>query len=334
MSAFRNRLRKRWLEGVSYVKDSLDPPGYVYNGKQMSKLFDEEQEHNTDEYKQKVDAHFRAQRRRVREVVFNFNPLEDMPLTSMVAKEVLKEAVVEPGFRVLDYSPSMGSVGLPAAQLCPFAHFDIVDDSWEIIEQYQMFAKSAKINNCDFYLMDTEVPVQRDSYDLVFSNFGLVQSDDIRRDLRDIWRVLKPGCKLIFSCWSTFEETSALNLLDAMLQEMYPDRFTMRESGQWHISELQAIFYDIDDYNLIDVREIEKTVNLERGADYWELMMNPARKRDLARLFTEDEIDTIRNYVATFLDSQYLFESVKLYATANVVIARKPANTLERLMFD
>jgi len=330
----KNFIRQGWVNQKQLIQDVFSPPGYIFNGEKMSRLYESEDEEDVEQRNEKVEGHFRAERRRVKEVIFDFNPKEDMPLTSLVGKELLKKAIIEPGFRVLEYSPTIGSVALPAAQLCPWAHFDIVDDNEEIMDQYEKFCKSQNIDNVDFYMMDTTLPVRPNSYDLCLSNFGLVYSANIRRDLKDIWRVLKPSSKLIFTCWSTYEETSALNLLDAMLAEMYPDRCPIKNRGQWHESEIKGVFFDIDDYNLLGVEEVEKVIRLEKGADYWDLMMNPAREQSLKRLFTEDEREHIKNYTATFLDSQYLFDTIELHTVANLVIARKPSNILERMFFE
>ena len=148
---------------------------------------------------------------------------------------VLKEADIKPGFRVLDYGCGPGSYILPLAEL--------VGDSGEIyaldinplaLRKVQSIASKRGLKNVKTIKSDCATGLQASSMDVVLfydTSHDLSQPGAV---LRELHRVLKPNGALSFSDHHMKEQTILLKLTDGNL-------FILSEKGRKTYSFLKQI---------------------------------------------------------------------------------------------
>ena len=68
-----------------------------------------------------------------------------------------------------------------------------------------------------------ELPFSDDSFDLVIIQFGVMFFPDREKGIRETWRVLKPGGKLIFTTWNRVETNEAIHEGRQIIESYFGD---------------------------------------------------------------------------------------------------------------
>ncbi|MBV8920736.1 class I SAM-dependent methyltransferase [Bradyrhizobium sp.] len=119
------------------------------------------------------------------------------------------------GANVLEYGCSDGVISLVNDRLAQeTAHFHGIDISDKAIEKARQICTSLGLSNCDFAVMNAEALTFPDNeFDLVFGR-GILHHLDLNKCFSEIFRVLRPGGKAIFS--EPLGHNPALNLFRKM----------------------------------------------------------------------------------------------------------------------
>lgn len=88
------------------------------------------------------------------------------------------------------------------------------------------------------------IPYPDNSFDLIFSQFGLMFVPDKDQVYSEAYRVLKPGGKFLFNVWNTLEKNELFVLTKKTVNNFFPDN--------------PITFYDIP-FSYNDKNEIEKS---------------------------------------------------------------------------
>jgi SAM-dependent methyltransferase len=85
------------------------------------------------------------------------------------------------------------------------------------------------------------LPYPDRSFDAVFCQFGLMFFDDPPRALREMWRVLAPGGRLVTSVWDRLDRIPAYSILVALLQHRLGDRVADALRGPFSLGDTAAL---------------------------------------------------------------------------------------------
>lgn len=116
-----------------------------------------------------------------------------------VARDVMAQAGVQPGERILDLACGTGNAALIAA--AQGAHVVGVDAAPRLLEIARQRARAAN-REVDFRQGDLlDLPVEDNAVDVAVSVFGVVFASDPLLAFREIARVVRPGGRVLMSAW-------------------------------------------------------------------------------------------------------------------------------------
>jgi ubiquinone/menaquinone biosynthesis C-methylase UbiE len=126
----------------------------------------------------------------------------------------MEVADVRPGERVLDVGCGCGETSFELARRVGASGFVTgVDISRLLIEAARQLANRSKVSNVRFEAADAQtfsLPAQ--SFDLVFSRFGIMFFDDPEAAFSNLRKALRPGGRLSFVCWPAPRENQFMTI--------------------------------------------------------------------------------------------------------------------------
>jgi ubiquinone/menaquinone biosynthesis C-methylase UbiE len=122
-----------------------------------------------------------------------------------VTQRMLEAAGLGPGDRILDVAAGTGDQSILAARLVgPSGSILATDISAEMLTIAARVAQQEELTTITTRVMDAEqLDLEDNTFDAVICRFGLMFIPDLKQALREIRRVLKPGCKLAALVWSS-----------------------------------------------------------------------------------------------------------------------------------
>jgi ubiquinone/menaquinone biosynthesis C-methylase UbiE len=128
-----------------------------------------------------------------------FDPLVRLTMREAHFKrELLAQAAIEPGHRVLDIGCGTGTLAIMAKESVPSAEVVGLDGDPDILEQARTKAKRAGVEVRFDHAYSTELPYEHGSFDRVLSTlfFHHLTTEEKVETAREIARVLGPGGQL------------------------------------------------------------------------------------------------------------------------------------------
>jgi ubiquinone/menaquinone biosynthesis C-methylase UbiE len=121
---------------------------------------------------------------------------------------VVRGAEVAHGMTVLDLASGTGEPALSLAKAVgPQGRVVATDLVPEMLEFAKQNAAAQRISNIDFRLADAEqLPFPDREFDRVTCRFGIMFFPDIAKAMSEIRRVLKPGGRVCFAVFGSFDE--------------------------------------------------------------------------------------------------------------------------------
>lgn len=117
------------------------------------------------------------------------------------AQLILDTAAPQPGEQVLDVGCGNGAVTLSIARLVdPGGTATGLDISSPMLSVARQRAEAAAVANVDFVRADAQT-AELAGYDLIVSRFGVMFFDDPQAAFTNLARGLKPGGRMVFTCW-------------------------------------------------------------------------------------------------------------------------------------
>jgi len=160
---------------------------------------------------------------------------------SKATELIVERAQVAPGMTVLDLASGHGEPALAlAAAVGPTGHVTATDQGPALLTIAEERARRAGLTNMTFRVADAhELSFPDGAFDRVTSRFGVMYLVELRRALREVRRVLKPGGRVTFIAWGPFEQP----LFDVLVAPLFryvvppepepgaPDPFMFAEPG-------------------------------------------------------------------------------------------------------
>ena len=108
------------------------------------------------------------------------------------------------GYKLLDIATGTGAVAITAAQAVgPSGHIHAIDLSANMLNQADKNIKKIQLSNIELQEMNAqELKFSKEYFDMVTCSFGLFFLPDMLAGLKEWFRVLKPGGKVMFSSFS------------------------------------------------------------------------------------------------------------------------------------
>ncbi|MEN2281628.1 class I SAM-dependent methyltransferase [Algoriphagus sp. SE2] len=118
---------------------------------------------------------------------------------------LLENVEIKPGDSILDIAAGTGLITFQMAKLLgPSGRIIATDISDEMIKIGTATAQSNRFSNVEFKQMDAEIlSFKNSSFDMVTCSLGLMYLPDPDRALQEMYRVLKPGGKVVVVVWGS-----------------------------------------------------------------------------------------------------------------------------------
>jgi SAM-dependent methyltransferase len=85
------------------------------------------------------------------------------------------------------------------------------------------------------------LPFDAGSFDAVVSQFGLMFFDDRRRAIAEMWRVLRPGGRLVVAVWDSLENTPGYAAVTEMLHRLFGVEFANALRSPYSLGDREAL---------------------------------------------------------------------------------------------
>lgn len=85
------------------------------------------------------------------------------------------------------------------------------------------------------------LPFPEGSFDAVVSQFGLMFFEDRVASLREMWRVLQPGGRLVVAVWDSLDRVPGYAAMTALLQRLFGDRVTDACGAPFILGDVEAL---------------------------------------------------------------------------------------------
>ena len=142
------------------------------------------------------------------------------PFTVRFAEAALAQVPLNDRSRILDVAAGTGALAFSAARMG--AHVLAIDFSPGMVARIA----AAGLPNVDAKVMDGQaLALPDDSFDAVFSIFGVIMFPDWRKGLAEMARVTRPGGRGVVATWQE-QGAATFLLLGQIRRKLFPDRET------------------------------------------------------------------------------------------------------------
>lgn len=212
----------------------------------------------------------------------------------LCAEKMISYAKIQPGQQVLDIATGTGMVALAAAKATgPQGHVHAIDLSENMLKQAQANAEHAGLSNITFQIMDAEQPdFEHNSFDIITCSYGLFFLPDMHSALKNWFKVLKPGGRIIFSSFapSAFTPQSDIFLKHLAEYDIVPP------TPRWLQLAETALCKTILEQNGFvdtDIKSSQLGYHLAETSDWWQAIQS-AGYRGLYEQLAEDHRDEFK----------------------------------------
>ena len=229
---------------------------------------------------------------------------------------------------VLDIASGTGEPGLTIATLIPDGKVIITDLSAGMLEIAEENARRRGIHNVETKACDVcELPFADNSFDAVSCRFGFMFFPDMLLAAKEIFRVLKPGGRIVATVWNGSEKNFWVSaIMDVIKRELNlpqpapgsPGIFRCANDGLMTDLFLQAGFTKVFS------KEIPGQLKCESADVYWNMMTELAAPVVSALSNADDEMkEKIYGEVYSKLSKEFPGGSLALDSSARLIYGVK-----------
>jgi ubiquinone/menaquinone biosynthesis C-methylase UbiE len=174
----------------------------------------------------------------------------------------------ESGDRVLDVASGPGTL---AVRLAPrVGHVMAIDFAEVMIERLRGHIMRSRLPNLEGRVMNgQELEFEDSSFDAAVSLFGVFLFDDRARGLAEMFRVVVPGGRVVFSSWAPPEQNSLIGVGMTALRAALPELPRPAAPLPTQIPERCASELEELGFELVTTQLFEKSMRFASVDDYW-----------------------------------------------------------------
>lgn len=220
----------------------------------------------------------------------------DHPANSFWARfgeATVRRAHLCPGERVLDVCCGSGASALPAAEIVGESGYVLgVDVATRLVARARAKASVLRGINVEFRVGDMlELGEPAESFDAVVCVFGIFFATDMAGAVRELWRLVRPGGRLVITTWGTALFEPMNSVFWRAVREVRPELY--RGWNPWdridHADSLRGLFLD----SRVSCRRLQiedqcSTHVLTCAEDWWTLVLGSGYRGVVDRLSTAE----------------------------------------------
>ena len=167
------------------------------------------------------------------------------------------------------------------------------------------------------------LPFADKSFDVVACQFGLMFFEDRRSALEQMWRVLRPGGRLVVAVWDAVERTPGYASMTGLLQRLFGAEIANELRAPFVLGDPEQLLTLFNDAGIADI-ELNTIVGSARFPSIEDWVHTDVKGWTLADRIDDAQYDVLRSEAETALaryqqaDDQVVFDS-----PAHIVLARK-----------
>lgn len=189
-----------------------------------------------------------------------------VPLFAPVAQRALQLCNPEPGDRVLDVACGPGTLAIQAAHVVKTVV--AVDFAQSMVDLLRQRCEQEGVSNIQSQVADgMALPFGAADFDAAFSCFGLFMFPDRHQGLLELFRVLRPGGKLVVTSWAPVQ--GPIEAMYRIVREVLPG--VPFQAGQAPLGTPQAIEQEVTaaGFSVLDVEPATVRFRYPSVAAFW-----------------------------------------------------------------
>ncbi len=154
------------------------------------------------------------------------------------APQLVAAAALRPGMRVVDVACGTGVLAIEAAKATsPGGAVAGVD-----LNQGMLAVARSKSDAVEWVQAPAEaLPFASDAFDAVVSQFGLMFFEDKPAAVAEMWRVLRPGGRLVVAVWDSLEHTPGYAGVTALLARLFGTEVASQLESPYSLGDAVAL---------------------------------------------------------------------------------------------
>lgn len=222
------------------------------------------------------------------------------------------------GERVLDVACGTGMAAMAIAQMLgPKGRVQAIDISNKMLDKALVNIHKAGLSNIELHNMDAEqLKFKSQYFDAASCAFGLFFLPNIPKGVKEIFRVLKPGGRFIFSSFSNQAFSPLVDLFHEHIGEYDIDI----PETKWRLLSDEKTCLNLLNDSGFEQTQIDKQqlgYHLANHIDWWEILYNSGFRGILEQLEPEQlskfkikhlaEVDKLKTNQGIWLNAEVLF---------------------------
>lgn len=200
------------------------------------------------------------------------------PLTIPLAEDALHRVGLHPGMRFLDVAAGSGALSIPAARLG--AQVVATDIAPTMIELLNARAREEGLSNLEARVMDGQaLELEDDTFDVSGSQNGVSLFPDLKRGLRELVRVTKPGGRALIVAFGPPQKAEFFTFFVGAMHAAVPG-FTGPPMDPpplpFQVADPEKLRQELADARLTSVR-VETTTwhtEFQSARHFWDMVTN------------------------------------------------------------
>lgn len=246
-----------------------------------------------------------------------------------VTEAIVAAAQVQPGMRVLDVACGSGEPAISIASLLNGTGEVIgIDLAQAALQTAIDRAAQRQLTNVRFQPADAhELPFSDSSFDRVTSRLGIMFFSDLPRALHEMYRVLKPGGRIVLLAWGPMDQPYFETTIGTVLRTMPGTTFPDSAKNMFAFGQPGVLAQKLTDAGFSAVEEkfsIEPWVWPGTPQDVWEYFQDVAVPfAPLLKSVPPENRGRVDTAVLQAIGRYYDGQEIKFTATVNITSGSK-----------